>query len=678
MNIKDILFNPTQFSLADLKELIVQQEFTTEELKTVLRQEAYDQLISPHPGDGDVLPCVGLYGPTESENKLNQREMIERNVVVLWGRRGAGKTTLINSLVNVGNSKLPVIKIRGKEKKQASPSDVKVRSFQSSKWNPYNGGWHKLRTSSDDRAVKLVHIDREPHYFGRRYSFTFAEVNLTNKEGQTTNWNNFHYGEERKELVELILRPNPGHIHIFCLDCSPEVEISQQVKDFEKAIQWLKSTKLIDEANALYIAVMKADLMNAPKPYLNNAAQTLVTSQLSSFWQTIRNHCYDKHIYNVQPLTCSVGDFVLKDFAHTNSQYTEHIFADAILPKCQPRKLFYERWLGLKLPAWLKWIVLPVVLTLMLLGMAIFYDNIIGRPVSQVTSFDYANYFSKEIITNLRGADYDQAHQSYQRLNADLHTERRLRTSSDDLVITDSVAEHCDQLLTTAFAPILKIGLEAFFKTDGWSSQQNKISKFNDDINTIKGKELSAEQRAYFNSSKEFFLELNRINDFLGNCNRCSDYDVLLQLEKKYSDSQSSWTAEPYSIDTQLQERIITAIYNANNHYATCCQSWLQTPLNNYYKRIKELNWQYNNGMEWTIYRQYVYKAKKNLKNDAQWAINQATILNDHFNSKGGDYIGLREILYQKISEINEATEDAYKWQSLSQNLTSKIKSLFN
>lgn len=675
MDIKDILFNPTNYSLTDLKGLINRQETTAEELKTVLPVEAYNLLTLDQVGETS-LPHTYIYELTDTVGRVNHREMTERNVILLWGWSGCGKTALTTSLVNAKNAKLPVMKFGFAEKSQQKLATQ--RYDLSTLWSKANDGWAQLNISRLDDTIEVVHIDRRPRYFGRRYSFTFAEVNLTDEKGQRTDWKSHLQAGSR--FYDSILKPNTGHIHLFCLDCSPERDLKLQVSGFEQVVNELKRSSLINETSALYIVVMKADLMKAPKPFLDNAAQTLVTSQLSDFWQTVRNHCYDKHIYNTQPLTSSVGDFVLKDLARPNSEYTEHIFSDTILPKCTPRKWWYERWLGFKLPVWLKWLVLPIVLMLMLMGMGLFYDNIVGRPTSQVTSFDYANYFSKEIITNLRGVGYNQAHQSYQRLNADLHTERSLRTSSDDLVITDSVAEHCDQLLTTAFAPILKKELEEFFEVNGWSQQYGRISNLKADISTINGKpELTAVQRARFDSSKEYFAELNRINDFIGRCSGCSAYDVLLQLENDYGKKRATWTAKPFSADNLLLTRITDAVYVANKSYVYYCQSWLQSPLNTYYDRIRYLNKQYKeNGMEWSTYKQHVYNAKKKLQQDAQRTITKASIMNSHLSEKGSDYYDLRETLSNKIEEVNKATNDISQWQSLTQNLTSKLKSLFN
>ena len=667
MNIKDLLFNPTQFTIRDVQKLISDGILTRQEVASVLKDEVFNYV------ERSLPPKVSL----PSINQLH-RIPKESNMVMVWGIRDAGKTSLIGSLYS----------LRGFKSASSSyvcNQAVKSRYDALTKMTKTKG-WQETPYAEHDAPIEMVETIFKPHLFGRTYPMTFVEVNLTKPGNDTTLDDNIDWAR----LVNL-MKNSIGHIHLFCLDCSQDTGMTiqdvldRQVILFRTVLNKLKSRKLIDTANAIYVVVMKADLMKAPKPYLDNAAQTLVTSTLSSFWQIVRNICYQKHIYNAQPLTCSIGNFALKDFAQIDTTYTEHIFHNNILCKCLPRKCFIERIFGFK-KWWMKWVVLPMLTAAVIYGGYKAYGSLADKPVTTVQPFDYGVWFQKEMqvfhkagnVTSPNTYEYVRTH--YYQLRKDLNTERALRTDSAQAVITDSLARVCESALTTAFAHIMKAKLEAFFQTDKWSRQKSTISDLKADINAISGKpNLTAVQQVLFNNSKKNFTELDRINSFIRRCDMCGNYNTLLSLEKEYNDNRKKWNAKPFSADILLHERITDAVYNANESYTKYCRSCLQEPLNNYYDRIRFLNNQYkNNRMEWSNYRQDVYNAKKKLKNDAQWAINRATTLNCHLNSKGGNYTSLRETLNQKISEINKATEDVNKWQNFSHNLTSKIKNLFN
>lgn len=596
---KDILFNPTHYTVAEIKTLIRKRKIMSEDVAKIIKDEAFE-LFEKLTSDDSLLPSVGIYEPNELSN-----------IVVLWGARDSGKTSLIGSLLSLRGFKY-VVKpdslnfINRYGNNDDNSKGFLTRSFMSS-------GWQKMFCSTADGPIETIHTVYKQHWFSRSYPISFIEVNLT-KSGSCT--------EEEKDLnwdyLIHSLKQNYGHIHLFCLDCNPNVNdsldkaLQRQITYFNHVISNLKINGLIDEASAIYIVVMKTDLMNAPEEFIENAAQTLVTSSLANFWQLVRNICYEKNIYNAQPVTSSIGRFALKDLAKLNTDYTRKIFHHQIIKKCQSRKLIIERWLDIKV-WWLKWVVLFACIMGIIWGASTSLEILSGMPEDAVLPFDYGAFFKEEIKMGIRQEEYETARLKYHQLVYDLSTERKIQTNDGSQILSEELAGSLDSLLTVTFAPVLSESIKAFFETDTWSSQKVKCDHYKWDTKTlIDSKYLTDSQNKVFIDCRRYLNNLPKVLKYIRDSKSCTNmYDITI-----IKTDSSEWNIYPYKNDISLKDHLTNAVYNAYRSATNYCSVETSTKLTAYYRTVTEI---YHRRLSDYDRDLAIYNEKIKLKNNSSW-----------------------------------------------------------
>lgn len=610
MNIKELLFNPTQFTIRDVQKMISDGVFTCQEVASVLKVEVFNYVEKSHPSKAS-LPSIGQLQHIPNES----------NMVMVWGVRDAGKTSLIGTLYSQSG-----FKVVGDSKVGSQSVGLRFDAFTKMFKRK---GWQEIPSAVNDAPIEMLETVYKPSRFGRTYPMTFVEVNLTKADDNTTLDTSIDW-----TLLESLVNNSIGHIHLFCLNCSQDTNthiqksLEQQVKLFSTVLNKLQSKKLIDSANAVYVVVTKADQMKAPKPYLDNAAQTLVTSSLSRFWQTVRNICYEKHIYNAQPLTCSIGTFALKDFAQIDTTFIEHIFHEDILRKCLPRKRLIERVFGFK-KWWMKWIVLPLFAAAIIYGGYKAYGALADTPLTIVQPFDYGAWFQKEMQvfhipkagSGARPNTYEEVRTHYYRLRKDLNTERALRTDSAQAVITDSLAHVCDSALTTAFAAILQQTVTEFFNSDNWADNRPSLNKKRDylkwDLTPIQNnKYLNNNQRIQFIARAKDLNDLKKVNSVIYKSKHCKSLSDIFYVRNNFG----KWKCFPFTNDTQLKTDLDNAIRNAYNSCADYYCSEAGTKLNTYYNEIRSINVRRYSNDEKT---KAINNAKIRLKNNTEWLVSR-------------------------------------------------------
>lgn len=650
MSIKNLLFNPTQFTIRDVQRMISSGVFTRQEVASVLKDEVFSYVEKSLPPKAP-LPSIGQF----------QRIPKESNMVMVWGIRDAGKTSLIGSLFS-----LPGFKLAG----GSNAGNQAVRSRYDALTKMTKGkGWQETPCAENDAPIEMLETVYKPHLFGRAYPMTFVEVNLTKPGDGTTMDNDIDWARLLKLMNNSI-----GHIHLFCLNCSQDANthiqrtLEQQANLFSTVLNKLQLNRLTDSANAVYVVVTKADLMKAPKPYLDNAAQTLVTSTLSRFWQTVRNICYQKHIYNAQPLTCSIGTFALKDFARIDTTYTERIFHENILRKCLPRKRLIERIFGFR-KWWMKWVVLPLLAVAAIYGGYKAYDSLADTPVTTVQPFDYGAWFQKElqVFHKAKAGDiahldtYEEVRKHYHRLRKDLDTERALRTDSAEAVITDSLAQACDSALTTAFAAILQQTVTDFFNSSDWAKNANSQNKKRDhlkwDLTPIKdNKYLNNNQRTLFAARTKDLNDLTTVNSVIYRSKNCTSLSDINYVRSNYA----RWKCFPFTNDTQLKSDLDNAIRNAYNSCANHYCREVDSKLNDYRNKLSDINRRSYTSEE---KKKAIDNAKIRLKNNTAWLISKMDELYDDTN-----YDDIKNKLKNKKDTITNITKTT----------TNKKKGLFS
>lgn len=636
-DIKDLLFDPTRFTIEDVRAWMSDIVARWEQVDSVLKKEVFDYVKTGLPNK-ETLPSFGV---TEIPK--------ESNMVVLWGKRDAGKTSLIGSILSIPGFEL-ITEHSGEKALVSSRYDKLKEVFR-------KDCWQEMPNAGDDNPIEVVNTVYKPNFI-HSYPISFVEVNCTKKENRDE-WE----GDIDEQYLERSFSDCAGHIHLFCLDCSPDSQVSlqesldRQVDYFIQVINNFKykegneeRNKLLDTASAVYVVVTKADLMNAPETYLDNAVQTLVTSSLSSFWQIIRNYCKKKEIYDVQPLTSSVGKFALKDFAKIKADYTKRLFHKSILKKCYRKKFLVEQWLDYD-KWWIKWIVIPLVALFVLWNVYNAYEAMETSPTSAVVPFDYAQYFKKE-MNAFRNAKYDDVRHNYGRLYYDLVTERTLRTDSGEAIIPDSVGLGCDSLLTATFAPILHQALTDFFNANNWSQQTWKMSHLKYDLNLIGGNRfLSSKQKTFFAArQKNLNDDLQEVNTFIADSKNCKSLEGIKEIEK----GSSNWKQYPFINDSKLNSDLSNAVRNAAN---SCTEYYLGRAddclsiYNSERSHISKV--QYDSSYERDM---DIYNAKMRLQRNTSSLISDIDNLRNYIK-----FDDMKSKLERKEKEITDITHSAVK-----------------
>ena len=642
---KDILFNPTHYTVADIKGLIQSGEVTSEDVAKILKSDVF-KVFEATSTDILELPSAGIYQALEYSN-----------AVVLWGSRDSGKSSLIGSLLAIDGFKPLIPNINQTHARRYGKKDDKFKGVIRNAFETKE--WQKLFVSTADAPIEVVHSVYKPHWYSRAYPISFVEVNITEKG--TTEW--------KKDLdwnyLISFLHSNPGHTHLFCLDCNPDTDenlnnaLLRQIKYFNYVINNLKVNNLIDEASAFYVMVMKTDLMNAPREYIDNAAQTLITSSFSDFWQLVRNICYEKNIYNVQPVTSSIGRFALKDMAKLDPGYTNRLFHEQIFPKCQSRKLRIERWLDLSV-GWVKWVVIIASLGGITWWAKNSLETLSGMPEDKVIPFDYVKYFKEEIDKGIRKESYITARDKYHALTYDLSTERMIKKKDGNKLLSEGIAKSCDSLLNVAFAPSLSAYIKDFFETNDWANHKTECAHIKWDAKALlDSKYLTDSQREEFSDARRYLNDLDQVREYIKQSKSCKSMYYISRIQ---ADS-SKWKVYPYTNDNDLNHDLINAVYNAFQSATYDCCMNADSILTLYYRKVSEIR--RRGGSDYD--RDYaVYIEKLRLKNNTTWLVRRMEDIIERI-----PYSEMRDDLIRSKNKITSITNNPVRPQ---RTLTEKIK----
>lgn len=513
--LKDILFAPSRFSVRELNRRLENGEYSHDELAGVL---------------GDTVAGVVLNPPALSHypSGVNRVKVSDANKVVFWGMQGTGKTSVIASLLA-----LPGMITDG-----LNSEEIRDRI-------------HMLKSTFANTEPQVMPSDRSTG--SRAYNATYTQGSRTYLLSliEANDWN------QAKELIDggwLQL------VHVFCLDCRTDLDV--QIAAFRTTIDRLEKEGLIGSSAGLYILVSKSDLMCAPRAYLDNAAQAMVTASVQSFWQYVRKTCKENFIYNEQPIVCSVGNFVLKDYATLTTEYTSRLLQQFLLPKCEHRHwglVGLLRKMG-KVPAMICVAVLAIAAAA---GIYWLLDAIAQPPTRVLQPFDYKTYFSGEVARTLPSDSVygEGISRQYWDLRKDLTVESELRQTDKEPVLDSDDFAYCDTRLSNAFAVIVNKKLDMVFRACDWTEYAMLKQVF------IDLKDLGAHKR-------------NMTDDNAGQCEKYRGYieayyNSVIPLINKSNDCQTladlnyvkeqveQWNDYPFTNDTTLCKNLDDAVYNA-------------------------------------------------------------------------------------------------------------------
>lgn len=537
--INRILFSRHQASVADIRSLLEDGTISHDELKAVLGA----QFVRNLPGEAPYLRKGGVYeGPALS------------NLVIFWGVKSSGRSSVIATLLA-----LKKMKTIEPQKAGAQAKSIRSRIQKLVEVFKEHDSYQVLPDMSSDDYIETFHA---------RYKKAWRSYNLTFIEAGPEDWN----------AAKEILKSNSRQIHIFCIDCRQKID--SQVKAHEKVIELLDAAGFLNLAVGVYILVTKADLMNAPALYLDNAAQTLVTaSSASVFWQRVRNKCRAKYIYNEQPVVSSVGSFMLKDYAQLNPGYIQQLCDDCIIPKCEQNHWGLVKLLkmGSKKVAYF---VIFLLVALLGVGAKYLFNEIIPDPTRIMAPYDYTTDFKQGVTRVLpASADYEQASLAYDSLRFDLEVEHSLKQQNKAPVMSVAQYDECDTKLSNAFSIIIIKASERHFESKNWSIDTVFMPRATVQLMKLQ-KHFNNMDESNVYQCREYLGYLICYQDTISNLlQKMKDCNTLDEVEEVIKVANTHVDMYPFKNDDELNGKLLGAPYTAyrscTDHYNQKCNDLL-------------------------------------------------------------------------------------------------------
>lgn len=545
--IKNIVFTPQLHSLHTIKEFATDSQ-NRKQLASIFGCELLNEMLNSN--CEPTIPNGGLY-KTEQDS----------NLVVFWGMSYSGRTSAIFSLLTQKG-----FRIHLPQNQSISYRIEQIRTIFKSKKAVF------MPDLSKDDSSEIYHATYKSWLLGRSYNISFFKP----QKDYNTN----------KDVLDILNRHHE-QIHVFCVDCGKydkdTLYLEEQVNYHEGVIKFLDNHGFLKQCNAIYLLVTKSDLMNVPDIYEENAAQSFVTSGIPDFWHKVKNVCYDKNIYDVQPIAFSIGNFILKDFTRIDADYGKIFLEESILPKCQPKPNFIEKILSLGKAKHTPKLI-SVVLLLVTIGIFWVWNAIVPPPEQKVVAFDYAKTFMEQ-EKGLKGLAYEKGTKLYQTLREDLKTESSLHQVQGGRVLPDSTIHQCDSILTNDYSIILNKELERLFASKKWTADEHFLRKIDSQVT-----ELTSHASLKATAIKDYHDYINNyfyyIKPLLQKSTKCySVQDVRLTSSKALQ-----WNKHPYNKDTQLNRKLSGVKSNAYKSCAGHYRNIADNRIKDYNAQVRKLN----------------------------------------------------------------------------------------
>ena len=545
--IRDIVFTPQSHSLLTIKEYAADSQ-NWKQLASVFGNKLLNEMLNSN--CESTIPNGGLYKTEQNSN-----------LVVFWGMPYSGRTSAIFSLLTQKG-----FRIHLPQDQSISDRIEKIRTIFKSKKAIF------MPDLSKDDVSEIYHATYNSWLLGRSYNISFFKP----QKDYNTN----------KDVLDILNRHHE-QIHVFCVDCGKyDKDISyleEQVNYHEGVIKFLDSHGFLKQCNAIYLLVTKSDLMNVPDIYEENAAQTFVTSGIPDFWHKIKNVCYDKNIYDVQPIVFSIGNFILEDFTRIDADYGKIFLEESILPKCQPKPNFIEKILSMGKAKHAPKLI-SVVLLLVTIGIFWVWNAIVPPPEQKVVAFDYAKTFMEQ-EKGLKGLSYEKGTKLYQTLRDDLKTESSLHQVQGGMVLPDSIVHQCDSILTNDYSIILNKELERLFASKKWTADEYFLRKIDNQVT-----ELTSHALLKATAIKDYHDYINNYFHYIKPLLQKSTKCYSVQDVRSTSSKALQWNKHPYNKDTQLNRKLSEVKSNAYKSCADHYRNIANNRIKDYNAQVRKLN----------------------------------------------------------------------------------------
>lgn len=274
--------NPAALPLDDVLHLLRTAPGADVELQRVLPREVW-QTVSALAPDA-APPALADAAPTPVPTDVKPCRSESFTTFCLWGQRGAGKTTVVNSLL----STLTDVELCPDSD---TPRHRQILRLLDPIQEAANVCW--MPAEQTDRRLTTTHVVVKQKRWGLtwRRPMTFVETDC-NSDGSYT-------------VVQRFVTPRS--IHILCLDCTADIDAQTQA--FMRLLDDLSRGAFLTRESAVYIVVTKTDTMlRVPREKRGEVARTLITAGQRPLWLRLTSLCRQSHTVCASPIAFSVGE----------------------------------------------------------------------------------------------------------------------------------------------------------------------------------------------------------------------------------------------------------------------------------------------------------------------------------------------------------------------------------
>ncbi len=586
----DIVFHPQGYALQTIQDMVRDGILEKSQIAAIFDAGTAETLLG-------MSAAISL--PPSTRRHATDASF---NHVVIWGVKESGKTAVIGSLLSLKGFRAL------KSKKE--PADARTLALQELFRSQQS--LQVMPTDQNDKEVEFYPTLYYKNIVSKRYPIQLVEALLGTP-------------------LEGVVKKDSEQVHIICIDCRQN--LNEQARKIERLLSELSENGHLDHTNGIYLLVTKTDLMQAPRDYQENAAQTLVTSSMPGLWQKIRNICYTKHIYNAMPIPFSAGDFVLKDVVILDPRDSECVMREALLPKCHAR----HTWIGRLLSKGKRWhAVMATIAAIIAVGYGSFlaYEAIQKPPTTPVRPYNYKqDFMTRE--QEMRGATLSRSEALYNELSNDLAVEYSLHDTNGKNILSASDHRACESQLTNDFAKTVAKETAHVFSAQDWSQDENRLNKLNSLMKELMEHDcMTNNDLAEYNNYIDDYY--NKLKPLLRKSETCSSMDDVNEV----TENCGEWKKYPYNNDSLLNERIKQAPAKA---YESLARSYENRAKNKLDQLMERLGWANGNPYSQGV-QQYMSKMRRIFKDETSDLLDSIDELIDEIG-ESSEYNSVREKL---------------------------------
>jgi len=523
--IEPLVTDENALSLDGLKLLLCEGKVTREEIESVLSDElikCFDNFMS------DALVSEVL---PEGNHELSGEK--GRTEVYFWGMEGSGKTSVIGTILSAQSELV--------EKVNTGSSLDLARALVRAYHNAPEGS---LPTSllpqslSSNLQPSTLNLDIKDSH-SRLHPLSLIEMHITSGSHP------------------ILKQTNNDKIHILCYDCRQAGVVQDNL--FIDLLTELKQSGVLMQSVGVYCLVTKVDaLVNVPKDFRPEVAQTMITADHLDLWMAVKNACYEMQIYDATPIPYSIGNVRLQSIANINLDCAHRFIDKPLALKSHPyrtamgRVLRFGSW-------WSTTIFIIAACVAIVFGLNLTMSAIDPMPTEKIEPFDFVTYFEQKEAAQVKNSTYYSCNSKYKTLKAELQTERFITCKDGKRLLPARDYIQCDKTISDDFAQIIYGGMQYEFKQSEWGEGVLDRLKA-ESTELLRNQHLSDSKRDALNEAVDILNKYYEARDIIKLSNNCKSISEVEHVKSCIDD----YSEEPFSHNTKLQHDLQGAEYNAN------------------------------------------------------------------------------------------------------------------